>query len=206
MCRRRWSRVGTGHARTGWLGVVRHGESVGNVAAFAAEAGGLELVDLTQRDADVGLSPTGRQQAEAVGGWLAALPGSQAPAHVVASPYARAGQTADIALAGCAVARRIDERLRDRELGVLDLLTSHDVRVRQPAEAARRQRLGKFSYRPAGGESWADVALRLRSLLADLRLGLGRRLAGHRATVPGSGVPARTCRRPRRQRLVRRHR
>ena len=36
---------------------------------------------------------------------------------------------------------------------------------RFPAEAARRRRLGKFYYRPPGGESWADVGLRIRSFL-----------------------------------------
>src|SRR5439155_24314283 len=35
-----------------------------------------------------------------------------------------------------------------------------------PQEAQRRDLLGKFYYRPPGGESWADVALRIRSLLA----------------------------------------
>jgi broad specificity phosphatase PhoE len=36
-------------------------------------------------------------------------------------------------------------------------------------EMAKREKLGKFYYRPAGGESWADVALRVRSFLHDLR-------------------------------------
>jgi broad specificity phosphatase PhoE len=35
-------------------------------------------------------------------------------------------------------------------------------------EADRRRWLGKFYYRAPGGESWADMALRLRSVLADL--------------------------------------
>jgi len=59
---------------------------------------------------------------------------------------------------------RLDERLRERELGVLDLLTSHGVATRYPIEAERRRRLGKFYHRPPGGESWVDVALRVRSL------------------------------------------
>ena len=48
------------------------------------------------------------------------------------------------------------------------MLTSAGVEARLPEEAERRRWLGKFYYRPPGGESWADVALRLRSLLADL--------------------------------------
>ena len=62
----------------------------------------------------------------------------------------------------------VDERLRDRELGILDTLTSHGVRTRYPGEAERRHSLGKFYYRPPGGESWTDLALRLRSFLASL--------------------------------------
>jgi broad specificity phosphatase PhoE len=50
-----------------------------------------------------------------------------------------------------------------------------------PAEAARRLRTGELYYRPPGGESWADVALRLRSLLADL----AEREAGHRVLLVG---------------------
>ena len=37
--------------------------------------------------------------------------------------------------------------------------------------AARRDKVGKFYYQPPSGESWADVALRVRSFLADLRHG-----------------------------------
>lgn len=167
-----------------WLGVVRHGESTGNLAAAAAESGRLEQIDIPERDADVPLSATGREQAEAVGAWLVERP----PDLVVVSPYLRTVQTAQIALAELAgdVPVHRDERLRDRELGILDLLTTHGVHTRLPGEAARRQRLGKFYYRPPGGESWADVALRLRSLLADLRRdhdGGRVLLFGHEAVV-----------------------
>ncbi|HLL68908.1 MAG TPA: histidine phosphatase family protein [Micromonosporaceae bacterium] len=169
-----------------WLGVVRHGESTGNVAATAAETTGVELIDIPERDADVPLSETGREQAGAVGRWLAAQPGSRRPDVVVVSPYLRTAQTAELAVGEAGIATVRDERLRDRELGILDLLTGHGVRTRLPEEAARRQRLGKFYYRPPGGESWADVALRLRSLLGDLRRDHadGRvLLVGHEAIV-----------------------
>src|SRR5687768_4065234 len=121
-------------AELNWLGIVRHGESTGNVAAAAAETGRLELIDIPQRDADVPLSDTGRDQAGAVGGWLAGLP--ERPDVVVTSPYLRTVQTAEIALeaAGADIPLHRDERLRDRELGILDLLTTHGVRTRLPAE------------------------------------------------------------------------
>jgi probable phosphoglycerate mutase len=152
-----------------WLGIIRHGESIGNVAATKAETDRLELIDIAERDADVPLSQNGREQAAAVGHWLAGLPERQRPELAVVSPYLRTVQTAETALDGLGIPMARDERLRDRELGIIDLLTTHGIRTRLPAEADRRQRLGKFYYRPPGGESWADVALRLRSLLGDLR-------------------------------------
>jgi broad specificity phosphatase PhoE len=152
-----------------WLAVVRHGQSTGNVAAEAAETGGAEAIDIPERDADVPLSGTGREQAAALGTFLAEMPAGDRPGIAVVSPYLRARQTARIALGDLPVRVRVDERLRDRELGVLDLLTGRGVLARLPDEARRRSRLGKFYYRPPGGESWADVLLRLRSLLRELR-------------------------------------
>ena len=155
-------------ARELWL--VRHGESLGNVAASQADAAGADVIQVGLRDADVELTPTGRAQAAALGHWLARLPAQGAPQTVWASPYLRAVQTAELAVssAGMRLAIRIDERLRDRELGILDLLTTTGVQNLFPAEAQRRAWLGKFYYRPPGGESWADMALRVRSLLLDL--------------------------------------
>lgn len=61
-----------------------------------------------------------------------------------------------------------DERLRDRELGILGRLTRLGAEKRFPKEAERRFWVGKLYYRPPGGESWAEVALRLRSVLEEL--------------------------------------
>jgi broad specificity phosphatase PhoE len=153
--------------------LIRHGESAGNVAREQAESDGAEVIDTPWRDPDAPLSEHGVAQATALGKWLAELPADRRPAHVWSSPYLRARDTAGIALdtAGLGVRVRIDERLRDRELGVLDRLTSSGVRARHPDEAQRRRWLGKLYYRPPGGESWADVALRLRSFLAELDRG-----------------------------------
>jgi probable phosphoglycerate mutase len=152
-----------------WLGVVRHGQSTGNVIAEAAETGGLEVIDILERDADVPLSDPGREQAAAVGRWLADQPDDERPELAVVSPYLRARQTAELALAGSGLPEIVDERLRDRELGILDRLTRRGVAARLPDEGRRRKHLGKFYYRPPGGESWADVLLRLRTLLWELR-------------------------------------
>ena len=161
------------------LMLVRHGESVGNVAATDAERAGLEVIDLTTRDADTPLSARGAVQAQALGTWLREQQEGTGPHSVWCSPYVRAIQTATIALeaAGADVDLHLDERLRDRELGILDLLTTTGVDARYPAEAARRRHLGKFYYRPPGGESWADLVLRVRPFLSDLdRAEDGRRV------------------------------
>ena len=75
--------------------------------------------------------------------------------------------------------------LREREFGILDLLTHRGVVAAFPDEAKRRDRLGKFYYRPPGGESWVDVALRLRSL----RDSLVREHADRRVLVVTHEVP-----------------
>jgi broad specificity phosphatase PhoE len=138
------------------------------VTAAATEADGLEVIDIPERDADVPLSEAGRGQAAAVGTVLTEMLADHRPDIAVVSPYLRARQTAQIALAGLPVPIQVDERLRDRELGVLDLLTTHGVAARLPDEERRRARLGKFYDRPPGGESWTDVLLRLRALLREL--------------------------------------
>jgi len=162
------------------LVLVRHGESTGNLADARAHSSGAEIVEIPERDADVPLSPLGRRQAEAVGRSLAQDP----PDVLLASPYLRARSTAQaIADAlperGSDVGIRTDERLRERDLGWWDGLTGAGVRARFPEEYERRRRIGKFYYRPPGGESWCDVALRVRSVLSSL----GSELAGRRVLL-----------------------
>ena len=147
-----------------WL--VRHGESMGNVADARAQQAGAGRLDLDVRDPDVPLSDTGRSQAEALGRWLAALPEDERPTAVLSSPFLRALTTAQLATEHLGVRVRTDERLRERDFGAFDGMTGAGIREQYPDEAGRRDLLGKFYYRPPGGESWADVALRIRSLLA----------------------------------------
>lgn len=180
-------RATSGHGAVELM-LVRHGESLGNVAATRAGQSGAEVIDVPARDADVELSPLGLEQAAALGGSLRRLPPSQRPDVVWCSPYARARRTAEIIVetAGWEVPLLVDERLRDRELGVLDMLTAKGVELRLPDEARRRRWLGKFYYRPPGGESWTDVALRLRTFLADLEQFSDRErllVVGHDAVI-----------------------
>ena len=147
--------------------VVRHGESAGNVARVEAEAAQLERISLDTRDVDVPLSELGTRQARALGARLAEDP----PTVVWVSPYVRAQQTAQLALeaAGLDVPFVVDERLREREFGVLDGLTRKGIEAQWPQEAERRAAIGKFYHRPPGGESWTDALLRVRSALSDVR-------------------------------------
>jgi broad specificity phosphatase PhoE len=169
------------------LWIVRHGESAGNVARIEAEAAGLAVLDLATRDMDVPLSSTGAAQAVALGTWLGSLAEDDRPTVTITSPYVRAIETARLAWAGAGVISPEpvrDERLREREFGILDRLTRAGIEARFPEQAAARAFLGKFWHRPPGGESWADVALRLRSFLDTL----GREHAGERVLVVGHQV------------------
>ena len=152
------------------LVLVRHGESRGNVADRAAREAGALRLDLDLRDADMPLSDLGTRQAEALGRHLAAFAADARPTSVFSSPYERAAATARVAAAaaGLGDAVELDERLRERELGAFDGMTGAGIRRLHPEEAGRRRWLGKFYYRPPGGESWADVVQRVRQFLLNL--------------------------------------
>ena len=124
-----------------WL--VRHGQSQGNVARDIADEAGLHEIDIDVRDVDVPLSELGHQQAEAI----CKAGGLSGPVKLI-----------------------VDERLREREFGIFDRLTGVGIRAKYPEESAHRTKLGKFYHRPPGGESWADVILRLRSAMNTINL------------------------------------
>jgi broad specificity phosphatase PhoE len=156
------------------LWIVRHGESAGNVARDAATTAGLPVIEIAERDVDVPLSPTGERQSEALGRWFAEMPSGARPNVVLTSPYLRARHTAAIVeeVGGVEPGAKtsIDERLREKEFGLLDRLTRVGIEQRHPEQAALRFKLGKFYHRPPGGESWCDVILRLRSAFDTISL------------------------------------
>jgi ribonuclease H / adenosylcobalamin/alpha-ribazole phosphatase len=170
------------------LWVVRHGQSAGNVARDEADAAGAHRIALTARDVDVPLSELGREQARALGKWFARR--EVRPDVMLASPYLRAQQTAQLfrEAGGCAPDEKIciDERLREKEFGILDGLTTAGIRALAPEQAEFRSILGKFYHRAPGGESWCDVILRLRSLLDTVSLHYGGRpvmIVAHQVVV-----------------------
>ena len=151
------------------LVLVRHGQSAGNVANDEAHRRGLDRLDLATRDADTPLSQEGEAQARAVGRHLCDLDENERPEVVLSSPYERAARTATLATATVGADVVLDERLRERDLGAFDGLTGAGIRAAFPDESERRTLTGKFYYRPPGGESWTDVALRIRQFLTELR-------------------------------------
>lgn len=171
------------------LYIVRHGESAGNVAREAAATAGNRMIDIDVRDVDVPLSDLGKEQAEALGKWFASLPPDRTPNVVLTSPYLRARDTADIVLHSAGIERDkctlvVDERLREKEFGILDRLTRVGIEAYHPDQAEFRKLLGKFYHRPPGGESWCDVILRLRSATEMI----SREYCGERVLLVGHSV------------------
>jgi broad specificity phosphatase PhoE len=167
---------------SGWpaeLYLIRHAESAGNVARELALSSGAPTIAIESRDCDVPLSPLGERQARALGEWCRR---NVAPIDsVLSSPYARALETARLALDAAgwsSVPVHCDERLREKEFGMLDRLTRRGIEQRFPEQVELRRTLGKFYYRPPGGESWTDVILRVRSVIDTmLREHAGQRVA-----------------------------
>lgn len=152
------------------LWIVRHGESAGNVARDAAQKAGLPVIDIALRDVDVPLSPLGERQAAAFGGWFHAISPDERPTAILTSPYLRTRRTAEIVREGAGIDPHgtpfvVDERLREKEFGILDRLTTVGIAERYPEQDESRRLLGKFYHRPPGDESWCDVIPRLRSVV-----------------------------------------
>jgi broad specificity phosphatase PhoE len=141
---------------------------VGNVADADARRRGAGRLDLDTRDPDTPLSSRGEQQADVLARTVLGWDEDERPDVVLSSPYVRAARTADVVTTRLGMDVTLDERLRERDLGILDGFTGVGIRETYPEEARRRERLGKFYYRPPGGESWTDVALRVRHVLVDL--------------------------------------
>jgi probable phosphoglycerate mutase len=158
------------------LWVVRHGQSAGNVARDVADAAGLPRIDIPHRDVDVPLSELGERQSVALGRWFSSQAEAFRPDVVMTSPYLRAQLTAEWIRkqGGVSLSQNeafvVDERLREKEFGILDRLTRAGITELHPDQAAFRSLLGKFYHRPPGGESWCDVILRLRSALDTISL------------------------------------
>lgn len=152
------------------LVLVRHGQSLFNQEKELINRGILQTH--TQRlrhtrNADLPLSTLGKKQAEATAKWLKRE--YKEFDVIFASPFERAEQTARIIARKFPSARFIvEERLREKEVGVIDGLTTEEVGRLFPHEYERKKKEGKYYYRPSGGESYPDVNLRVWSFLTTL--------------------------------------
>jgi broad specificity phosphatase PhoE len=136
---------------------VRHGETDWNVEGRL------------QGWHDPALNALGRRQAAVCADILGDLIERESRSPIeypyVASPLQRARQTAEIMRAALGLTPddyRVDSRLREIGFGEWEGLTFRDVRSRAPQALAARER-NKWDFVPPGGESYAQVALRMRA-------------------------------------------
>jgi broad specificity phosphatase PhoE len=125
---------------------------------------------------DPPLTEAGREEARALAGRLAGIRIDR----VIASPMARALETARIVAAGRPV--EVDERLRELRYGEWEGLTHAEIEARDP-ELWASWDADPATTDPPGGECANDVSDRVRSFLADL-------LAAEAGVAPGTASVA----------------
>ena len=141
---------------------VRHGETDWNVDGRL------------QGQRDIALNATGRSQAVACAGILRDLvsrdAGELTRYDYVSSPLGRARETMELMRAALGLERtayRIDPRLAEISFGAWEGLTLAEVRAREPASLAARER-DKWRFVPPGGESYQELAVRMQTFHASL--------------------------------------
>lgn len=128
--------------------LARHGESVWNAERRF------------QGRTDIALSARGRAQAEALG---RALRGYRVSAAYV-SPFLRARETAEVALAGSGVPLTALEELRELSLGEWEGCTVDEIRARE-GDPYRAWLLAPHDCPPPGGEPLDVVSARVRAAM-----------------------------------------
>lgn len=138
---------------------VRHGQTDWNAQE--------RMIGLT----DLPLNDTGRQQAAGAGTLLGWLDKKVGELDFVAAPLLRTRQTAEIVrttLGLDAAAYRQDERLKELDFGKWEGLTWPQIRETDPTNFALRQ-ADPWGFPMPGGESYGQVAERVRDCLASIR-------------------------------------
>jgi broad specificity phosphatase PhoE len=157
------------------LRIARHGYSHANERKDKAKQSGQEPQwTEVERDQNTELTKIGHQQAFDLGVMIG-LSDDPLPEIIVTSPYIRAKQTTVDVVFGIQSVRSdykpkivVDERIREIEFGIMDGIDRAMFRKLFPSEADRRERDGKYYYRPPGGENRPDVRLRVHSVLDTL--------------------------------------
>lgn len=175
--------------------LVRHAESKANLD---------ESLFRTTGDHNIALSDTGHEQAKAVGAFVNDYFLKNPPDGKVrlwASPYLRTTQTAqgllenapDVAWDFKANGQNIffDARLREREFGYFDGLNDDEIPKEFPVQWQHYRKMmdddrelgegssGKYYARPYGGESAADVTVRLHTFLETLWRDMAKGITSH---------------------------
>ncbi len=150
------------------LVLVRHGESEGNVAFDRSHQGDLSVFTpefQARHGSRWRLTQRGRRQAEITGDWIRANIGPMFDRYFVAE-YIRAMETA--AHLGFAEAEwRCEFYLRERDWGLFDNMSFQERRERYSEHLQLRER-DTFFWTPPGGESLADMCLRIDRMLDTL--------------------------------------
>ncbi len=148
--------------------LVRHGHSEGNLVIERAKKGDDSLFtpDFRERPGHRWrLTNEGRAQAEHAGQWIAGNIGARFDRYY-ASPYVRTQETA--ALLGLPDAEwRLDQRLRERDWGEIGSLPKAEQASLYPRNTLI-QKNDALYWRPPGGESIADVRMRVRTFFDTL--------------------------------------
>ncbi len=140
------------------LAVMRHAESLATERRKHLEESCSQEVHLglPMRDVDVPLTSEGREHARATGMRLNDL----GPFDVLyVSPYRRTVQTAEEVMTALEARPPLvkEERLREKEWGVLEGLTKHGIRARYPDEEARPASLLIYELEHPDGRNAALV-------------------------------------------------
>jgi probable phosphoglycerate mutase len=138
---------------------ARHGQTEANLAKrFSGKR-------------DTPLTALGRDQAHEIGQVLKRELGARPEIACVSSPLARARTTMEIARGALELPRDgyvLDPRIQEIDLGAWDQLTQEQARALDPAYYDRRAR-DKWNVPAPGGESYADVAVRLTGWVNELK-------------------------------------
>ncbi|MEO2041987.1 MAG: histidine phosphatase family protein [Pirellulales bacterium] len=135
--------------------LIRHGESLSNREGRV------------QGQADVKLSDTGRQQANAVASWCQSQPFANKSCELWSSPLCRARETADLIGKVTGLTVQIADELVELNAGVFQGHLWDDLADRFPEDVAR-WRSGDVDFQIPGGESRRQLAERGRHALQSL--------------------------------------
>ncbi|MBI2663034.1 histidine phosphatase family protein [Candidatus Woesearchaeota archaeon] len=150
------------------LVIVRHGQSTHNVILDLLQPDLEEIAKHKKiRESDIELTKEGFRQARETGIYLSKRERFDI---CIASPYVRTWNTANTIVDNIGYKLKLfpDYRIREKGFGNMHGLTTEEIREKYLDEYERREREGKFYYKPLGGENYLDVSDRVREFMGKL--------------------------------------